>query len=90
MTEEELGPVLYYTTNNSRVYKEKDQQGMTIHFEVILISSHYYRCHMPIKQDAPAVEMLIQSYPNYILVDNLPLDKEQEKVNYHQILLVLK
>ena len=30
-------PVLYYTTQNSRIYHEKDLQGMPIHYEVRLI-----------------------------------------------------
>ena len=39
--EGESGPMLYYCTNNSRVYREKDLEGMSIHPEVTNVINNY-------------------------------------------------
>ena len=41
--EEDSGPVLYFTTNNSLVYKEREIQGMTIHENVGVTNTEHWR-----------------------------------------------
>lgn len=46
--EEDNGPVLYYTINNSRVYKGREIQGMTIHQDVSICTISILHVHVSV------------------------------------------
>ncbi|XP_015518365.2 ribosomal oxygenase 1 [Neodiprion pinetum] len=60
---EEDGLKVYYSTENSKEYRELDPQFLEVS-----------------QEHAPAIEEIIRQYPNYIKVEDLPLDEEDSKI----------
>lgn len=68
VTEEE-GYGVYYTTENSRIYHEKEPQYLDLDEEAI-----------------PAMDHIICSYPNYVTVNDLPLEDDETKIEFATVL----
>lgn len=74
---EEDRTALYFSTQNSRVYHERELMGIEISENVCFVMYCYtsWLTSFNITQDAPAIEHLIQSYPDFVTIDSLPVEE---------------
>lgn len=78
------GHTLFYNHQNSRVFQEKNLQGIPLDSHVRFSEYLCSALWAPILQDAQVIEKLLQHYPNYTKIQELT-DYEAvaiEEVNY--------
>lgn len=73
---EDEATTLYYTLQNSKVYQEKELLGIQIHQDVSSLTLHLnLQLHSSLyHQDALAVDYLINAYPHFTIISELPIE----------------